>query len=70
MSPWLTASAMYSKCMVAPLMSTPMAMIASKGFFGLAKLVEPDTSAVGEDRRSVALVPCVEEELAWSWDAA
>lgn len=47
-----------------------MAMIASKGFFGLAKLVEPDTSAVGEDRRSVALVPCVEEELAWSWDAA
>ena len=69
MSPWLTASAIYSKCIVAPLMRTPMAMIASKGFFGLAALAEPVTSAVGEDRRSVALMPWT-EELAWSWEAA
>lgn len=31
MSPWLTASDMYSKCMVSPLMSTPIAMMASNG---------------------------------------
>jgi hypothetical protein len=46
-----------------------MAMIASKGFFGLAALAESVTSAVGEDSRSVALMPWT-EELAWSWEAA
>jgi hypothetical protein len=46
-----------------------MAIIASKGFFGLVELPEPDTSAVGDDRRSVALIPWT-EELAWSWEAA
>lgn len=29
--PWEVASAMYSKCIVSPLMSTPMAIMASKG---------------------------------------
>lgn len=46
-----------------------MAIIASKGFLGLVEWPEPDTSAVGEDRRSVALIPWT-EELAWSWEAA
>jgi 6,7-dimethyl-8-ribityllumazine synthase len=36
---------------------------------GVPVLAEPVTSAVGEDRRSVALMPWT-EELAWSWEAA
>lgn len=47
-----------------------MAIIASKGFFGVVGLALLDTSAVGDDRRSaVALTPWT-EELAWSWEAA
>lgn len=48
-------------------------MIASKGFLGAA---DPDPevdllkSVVEDDRRSVALMPSPEEELAWTWEAA
>jgi hypothetical protein len=50
-------------------MRTPMAIIASKGFLVLVDPAEPDTSVVGDARRSVALMPSP-EELAWSWEAA
>lgn len=48
MSPWDTASAMYSKCMVSPLIRTPTAMMASKG---------PPEDSVGRDVRSVVDEP-------------
>jgi hypothetical protein len=46
-----------------------MAMIASKGFLGLAAAADPEVSVVGEDNKSVALMPSP-DELAWSWEAA
>ena len=42
-----------------------MAIMASKGFLGLAGAADPEVSVVGEDNRSVALMPSP-EELAWS----
>jgi hypothetical protein len=61
---------MYSKCMVAPLISTPMAMIASKAFLGLGEVVVLlERSVVEEERRSVALMPSP-VLLAWTWEAA
>jgi hypothetical protein len=35
MRPWETASEMYSKCIVSPLISTPIAITASKGWEGM-----------------------------------
>jgi hypothetical protein len=55
--------------MVAPLISTPMAMIASKGFLGEVAVVGLLRSVVEEERRSVALMPSP-VLLAWTWEAA
>ena len=54
-----TESEMYSKCMVEPLMSTPMAIMASKGAVDAPADFFEDASvslrsAVLEERRSVA----------------
>jgi hypothetical protein len=55
--------------MVDPLIRTPMAMIASKAFFGVAVAVGFDfRSVVLDERRSEALMPSPAE--AWTWDAA
>lgn len=38
-----------------------MAIIASNGCFGVEEAVDPDGSVVGDDNRSVALIPSPEE---------
>lgn len=53
-----------------PLISTPIAIIASKGFLGTSVVLDFRRSVVDEESRSVALMPSPAEELAWTWDAA
>jgi hypothetical protein len=38
-----------------------MAIMASNGFFGVADVADPDGSVVGDDNKSVALIPSPEE---------
>lgn len=66
MRPCETASAMYSKCMVSPLIRTPMAMMASKGA-AEAGAFRAVRSVVEEPRRSPALP--LEAPLAWTCEA-
>ena len=70
--PCETASQMYSKCMVEPLMRTPMAMTASKGCLDIL-LVDADVEGVageGSRREAVLLIKSFMLAEAWSWDAA
>ncbi|OBZ65766.1 hypothetical protein A0H81_14336 [Grifola frondosa] len=70
-----TLSEMYSKCIVEPLMSTPIAMTASNGSLGIDTATgagveerEPkegvDVPKLNPPRRSVAVAP------AWTWEPA
>jgi hypothetical protein len=62
---------MYSKCIVSPLIRTPIAMTASKGFLFPPEAVAEEEdlvrSVVEDERRSVAVIPPAEEELAAAW---
>jgi len=71
MSPWLTASEMYSKCIVSPLISTPMAIIASKGELDVLDCEACPVRAVrseAEPRRSAA-APTTPVEEDWICEA-
>lgn len=71
MSPVDTASAMYSKCIVSPFMSTPMAMMASKGavedVLGVSDTESEVRSVVEAPSRSPA--ERVEVCVDWIWEA-
>jgi hypothetical protein len=57
---------MYSKCIVSPLIRTPMAIMASNGLAGADVGGCGDAllmSAVEEESRSVALIPSPEDEF-------
>lgn len=64
MRPWETASAMYSKCIVEPFISTPIAMMASKGARVVVEARVGVASAVAtSSRRCVAAWTSVDAAL-------
>jgi len=74
MRPWDTESAMYSKCIVSPLMRTPIAMMASNGAVeegsGVVEEMEREgRSVVEEPRRSPAVREEVPVVVDWIWEA-
>lgn len=67
--PLETLSDMYSKCIVSPLISTPIAMMASKGPVETVVAATVVRSLVEPPSRSPAELPTPAEED-WTWDAA
>lgn len=67
MSPWLTASAMYSKCIVSPLISTPIAIRASKGPDLLLSAAASEGSAVRSVVDAPSRSPAPSEDVVEDW---
>jgi hypothetical protein len=59
---------MYSKCIVSPFISTPMAIMASNGAVDVEDLGVRDVRSEVEPSRSAA-APTMPVEEDWTWDA-
>ena len=66
MSPCDTASEMYSKCIVSPLMSTPMAMTASKGCEDVAGVEDVSAARSDAEPSRSAAAPTMPVEEDWT----
>jgi len=70
MSPWLTASEMYSKCIVSPLINTPIAIIASKGELDVLDCDAPVRAVRSEvEPRRSAAAPTTPVDEDWICEA-